>query len=288
MKIVTNDYGCGTSSAILDYETDSVVICSESDYEHIYEENDDILFIGHDFLLYLWDTPEKVERWISHKGKKIVWCFEAIDAIIPAWAHKSHYSINMCSQFADELWATDERDCDKYNISWLPQWSSPRFFERRARPIETEKILFSGQAGNPEYHHRNTLLTQIFEDPDMSNRFEVTNTDRSMSWNDYIDNFLKYPVILNPMGVLKGCNTRTYETLISGRVLLQQEDQIGYQRHRELLQRHPNVLFFKTYDDLKEIVLGVDLLTLVQTETTEQYEENNLFSRISMMRGESE
>ena len=88
------------------------------------------------------------------------------------------------------------------------------------------------------------------------------------------------------MGVLRGCNTRTYETLISGRVLLQQEDQIGYQRHKELLQRHPNVFFFKTYEDLKEIILGLDLIKLVQADTASQYEENNLFSRMKIVRGE--
>ena len=55
MKIVTNDYGCGTSSSILDYGTDNVIVVSEQNYKHLFDvRGEDLLFIGHDFLLYLW------------------------------------------------------------------------------------------------------------------------------------------------------------------------------------------------------------------------------------------
>ena len=85
------------------------------------------------------------------------------------------------------------------------------------------------------------------------------------------------------MGILRGCNTRTYEALISGRVLLQQEDEIGYQRHQRQLLSHPNIFFFKTYEELKEIILGTDLINLVQMDTSKQYEENNIFRRFETM-----
>ena len=82
MKLVTQDYGCGTSSSILDYGIKDVVLVSEDNYDHVYDIDDDLFFIGHDFLLFLWDTQEKVERWKNHKHRKAVWCFERIDAII--------------------------------------------------------------------------------------------------------------------------------------------------------------------------------------------------------------
>ena len=279
MKIVTNDYGCGTSSSILDYGISDVVVVSEDCWEHILDIDDDFLFVGHDFLLYMWDTHEKVSKWQAHPGKKIMWCFEPIDSHIEKWHMKSHYCLSQCQHFIHDIFGADERSCDKYGIKWLPQWCSNKFYEMRHQKIETDKILFSGQAGKSEYSERNILLNQIKSDADISDRVEVTNTTRSLEWDDYIKNFLRYPIILNPMGILKGCNTRTYETLISGRVLLQQEDIEGYQRHRELLQKHPNVFFYKTYKDLKEIILGTDLRVLVQENTDAQYKENNIFTR---------
>ena len=56
MKLVTLDYGCGTSSSILDYGIKDVVLVSENNYEHVYEVEDDLFFIGHDFLFFLWDN----------------------------------------------------------------------------------------------------------------------------------------------------------------------------------------------------------------------------------------
>jgi hypothetical protein len=85
MKLVTNNYGCGTSSSILDYDIKDVVIVSEENYDHIFDVEDDLFFIGHDFLFYLWDNEEKLKRWIdrSQKYEHWIWCFERIDAIVP-------------------------------------------------------------------------------------------------------------------------------------------------------------------------------------------------------------
>lgn len=281
MKLVTNDYGCGTSASILDYKSNNAIVVSENNWKFITSIDDDLFFVGHDFLLYMWDTDEKIELWNKHKGKRVVWCFEPVDSHIQQWQLKSHYSLSQCQKIMHDIYATDERTCDKYGIKWLPQWCSNKFYEMKDRPLETDKILFSGQAGKPEYHDRNNLLNSIFSDSDMASRIEVTNTDRSLTWDNYIDNFLKYPIILNPRGILSGCNTRTYEALISGRVLLQQEDEIGYHRHKELLQGYPNVLFFKSHKDLKEIVQNINLIDLVQKDTSSQYARNNLLARMN-------
>jgi len=65
MKIVTNDYGCGTSSSILDYGVTDVILVSEDNYQHVFDADDDLFFVGHDFLLYLWDSPDKIKLLIS-------------------------------------------------------------------------------------------------------------------------------------------------------------------------------------------------------------------------------
>lgn len=255
MKIVTNDYGCGTSSSILDYGIQDVCVVSEDNFEFIFDVEDDLLFIGHDFLFYLWDNEEKLKRWQSRKEKweHWVWCFERIDAIVPAWQQKSHHSLRLAMTFCNRVLACDEDDCDKYGFDWLPQWASKRFYDQcDTRPTE-EKILFSGQAGGPEYYARNELLRHIKDDTFLSSLVNVTNTKRSLTWDEYIDNLLKYQRVLNPVGILKGLNTRAFEALYSGRFLLQQTAG-QYVRHENLLKHVSNIIFFKNFDELQEIV----------------------------------
>ena len=275
MKLVTIDYGCGTSSSILDYGIKDVVLVSEDDYEHVFDVEDDLFFIGHDFLLFLWDTQEKVDRWKSFQHQKIVWCFERIDAIVPMWQQKSHYSISMIKKFADKIYACDEDDCDKYGYEWFPQWASCKFFNQRDNPITNNKILFSGQAGKPEYAYRNQFVNQVLQDPDLSNFLKLSNTSRTLGWQEYVDNLLSYSAVLNPVGILKGFNTRAYEVLYSGRLLLQ-HTYGDYKRHFELIQECPNVIHFSNIDTLKNKLSNADLSL---KDTSGFFQKNNLFAR---------
>lgn len=279
MKIVTNDYGCGTSSSILDYGIEDVVVVSENNYQHVFEQQDDLLFIGHDFLFYLWDSEEKIKKWMdfSQNNELWLWCFERVDAIVPAWQQKSHFSISVASKFCKRILACDEDDCDKYNFDWLPQWASKKFYDRRKEIAKSNKVLFSGQAGGPEYHTRNILLKGIFEDKELSNLVEVTNTKRSLDWDSYVSNLLQYERILNPVGILKGLNTRAYEALYSGRFLLQHT--VGnYRRHEEMLRDNKAVIFFRDLESLRKAIRdsqGVDV-----TAVDDSYTKNSLYARM--------
>jgi len=275
LKLVTIDYGCGTSSSILDYDIKDVIIVSEEKYEHVFDADDDLFFIGHDFLLFLWDTPDKVDRWKKFQYQKIVWCFERIDAIVPIWQQKSHYSISMIKQFADKVYACDEDDCDKYGYEWFPQWASCKFFDQRTSPIANNKILFSGQAGKPEYAYRNQFVNQVLQDPDLSNLLKLSNTSRTLGWQEYVDNLLSYSAVLNPVGILKGFNTRSYEVLYSGRMLLQ-HTYGNYKRHFDLINNCQNVILFADFKTLKNKLSNVDLNVF---DTTDFFEKNNLFGR---------
>lgn len=255
MKIVTNDYGCGTSSSILDYGIEDVVIVSESNYQHVFEQEDDLLFIGHDFLFYLWDSEEKIKKWMEYSQKRELWlwCFERVDAIVPQWKQKSHVSISIASKFCKRILACDEDDCTKYGFDWLPQWASKRFYDMRDTQTVSDKILFSGQAGPPEYHMRNQLIKEISEDRELSGLLEITNTKRSYSWDNYIGNLLSYKTVLNPVGILRALNTRAYEGLYSGRVVLQHT--VGqYERHEKMLKDDPGIIFFRDIKGLKEAI----------------------------------
>ena len=279
MKLVTNDYGCGTSSSILDYGIEDVVVVSEQNYSHVFDVEDDLFFIGHDFLFYLWDNEEKFKKWMSRSQKyeHWIWCFERIDAIVPMWQQKSHASLSIASKFCKRILACDEDDCDKYGLDWLPQWASNKFYDKRDVAPTSNKILFSGQAGGPEYHARNLLLDEIKRDPVIFENFEITNTKRSLVWDDYIENFLRYGVILNPVGILRGLNTRTYEAITSNRILLQHS--VGnYRRHQKLLTDCSSVIFFHNIDELQR---AVKIIKNYYCETESQlYTRHSLYARM--------
>ncbi len=275
MKIVTQDYKCGTSSSILDYGIEDVVLVDPQNYDHVFDVDDDLFFVGHDFLFFLWDSSEKIERWKSHKHRKVVWCFERINAIVPQWKAKSEYSISLLKQFVDAIYVCDEDDAQVYG-DWLPQWASCKFFNMRHDIVPNKhKFLFSGQAGKPEYMLRTKLLNQIFLDKQLKDKFEITNFSRELSWDDYCRNFLSFSGVLNPVGILRGFNTRAYEVLYSGRTLLQQTFG-SYNKHIELLEGHPNAIVFETFEDLKNKVLN---RTEVSANEVDFFEKNNLYAR---------
>ena len=257
MKLVTNDYGCGTSSSILDYNIEDVVIVSETNYSHIFDVEDDLLFIGHDFLFYLWDNEEKIKRWHLRKGKweHWVWAFERIDAIVPAWQQKSHYSLAIAQTFCNRILACDEDDCDKYGFDWLPQWASRKFFDIKNTTAHNSKIIFSGQAGKPEYKLRTDLLNNIASDQDIRDDLVISNLTRNLDWDSYVKNLINYSRVLNPVGILKGFNTRSYEVIYSGGLLLQQT--IGtYKRHEKIFEEIENVFFFENFLQLKDKIVS--------------------------------
>jgi hypothetical protein len=278
MKLVTNDYGCGTSSSILDYGIQDVVIVSEKNYEHVFEVEDDLFFIGHDFLFYLWDNEEKLKKWMlrAQKHEHWLWCFERIDAIVPAWQQKSHFSLSIASKFCKRILACDEDDCDKYGTEWLPQWASKKFFDKRKTPWSDERFLFSGQAGKPEYHNRNVLLQKMQTDEQLKDLLKIQNIQRNLSWEEYVDNLLGHKVILNPVGILKALNTRAYEAIYSNRLLLQQT--LGnYKRHQELLKEEKNIIFFYDIDDLKSKLNNFEYS---EEDSTTSYTKNSLYARM--------
>lgn len=288
MKIITNDYGCGTSSAIFDYDDfdqSNVVVVNQHKHKHVFDlVDEDLLFIGHDFLSYLWSNEKYINHWKNYRGKKHVWCFEKIDCIIPAWRQKSHYSIAQCQKFTNSFFVSDEQDARKYNLKWLPQWASKKFYDLRNNPTTENRIVFSGQAQGTGYNVRDKLIHDLCSDPDVQNRFYVANKKRSKSWDDYVENFLNHKYILAPMGNFKGFNTRTYEALTSGRVLLQHVDD-EFKWHINSLEKYKNVIFFRDFQDLKHQIIEKDLDSYLDLDPHRQYKENNLQSRLKLISG---
>lgn len=272
MKLVTQDYQSGTSSSIFDYGIEDVIIVSPTNYEHVFDVEDDLFFIGHDFLFFLWDSKEKVDRWKNHKHRKAVWCFERINAIIPQWKAKGDLSLTMLKKFVDQIYVCDEDDAQVYG-DWLPQWGSRVFFDKRDAPISNDKLLFSGQAGKPEYAERTRLINEICLDAELKDVIHITNFSREYTWQTYCSNLLSYSAILNPVGILRGFNTRTYEVLYSGRILLQQT--FGhYDKHFPLIESSKNIITFQTLPELKSKLGNATL-----TDDISFFENNNIYAR---------
>ena len=277
MKIVTIDYGCGTSSSILDYGIKDIIIVDEKNYNHVFEVEDDLFFIGHDFLFFLWDDVEKLKKWQLRKDKweHWVWCFERMDAIVPVWKEKSHNSLRNLQTFCSRFFACDEDDCDKYNVEWLPQWASNKFYLNKDTTPMSREVLFSGQAAKPEYETRTILLNDFLNDNEIKNDLRISNISRNVGWDFYIANLLNHTRILNPLGTLKALNTRAYEAIYSGRLCLQQT--FGrYERHEKLLKDVDNIIFFENFSQLKEQVIKTRDYNL----TNGHYEEHSFISRM--------
>jgi len=86
IKIITIDYKAGISPGVLDAIPENVIIVSPEDYKHVFKTDwnnvEYILFLGHDFLHFLYDKREKIKFWKNIKAKKIMWCFERIHCIV--------------------------------------------------------------------------------------------------------------------------------------------------------------------------------------------------------------
>jgi hypothetical protein len=177
--------------------------------------------------------------------------------------------------FCNRVLACDEDDCDKYGFDWLPQWASRKFYDRRFELPVSKDVLFSGQAGKPEYAARTQLLNQILTDTEINTDLRISNVARDLGWDAYVRNLLDHTRILNPVGILKGLNTRTYETIYSGRLLLQQTAG-NYRRHEKLLENVSNAIFFQDFNQLKDLIKKSRDYNIVESK----FDDHNLFARM--------
>ena len=123
---------------------------------------------------------------------------------------------------------------------------------------------------------RNLLLKEIADDSGLSMAVEVTNTRRSLDWDGYINNMLRYRTVLNPVGILRGLNTRAYEAMYSGRVLLQHA--VGqYRRQEEMLRDNGAVIFFRDATGLRE---ASSIVSGIVGEPDSSYTRHSLYSRM--------
>jgi hypothetical protein len=281
MIIVTRDYSSGTSAAVLDYKAKNVLVVTPSEYRSAFELNgEDIFFIGHDFLSFLWDSAEKINYWKRYRGRKIVWCFERVLSIVPEWRSRGLDSYQNVTRFANRIFVSDEEDATTLNRSWLPQWPSPLFYINRDKIRPIKKILFTGQAGSVGYEKRDALLRTIVSDNSLSNYVNIISTSRTLTWTDYVKLLLSHHAVLCPAGNIAAFNTRTYETITSGRIAIQQ---VAYPlaRHQISIVNKESIEYFVESTNLKTTFENA--LDRNYEDPTETYMMNNLYSRVSLV-----
>jgi hypothetical protein len=95
-----------------------------------------------------------------------------------------------------------------------------------------------------------------------------------MTWDKYISNTLSYDQLLNPIGILRGLNTRAYEAIYSGRMLYQHT--IGtYERHEKMLEGYKNVKFVRDVSDFQNNITQAGII-----DPKESFEKNSIFARM--------
>lgn len=260
-RIVTQDYQAGISPSVLDAIPASVIVVGPKNYKWIFKYDwrdiETVVFLGHDFLWFLWDKERKIKHWKQLPVLKIVWCFEKVQCVVPEWRKISLKWYENVGEFADHVFVADEEDYRTLDgVKFLPQWASPRFKNDMSFDEKRDQVVFSGQFGTVGYERRTELIQKIKADHDLGLHFVVSNNKRSLSWNDYILNLQQYKYVLNPIGNLISFNTRAYESVVAGNVLFQQVDD-RFQLHKELLIEGKEVVYFSVFEDFKEKFLAL-------------------------------
>ena len=261
IKIITRDYHAGISPSVLDAIPNNVIIVEKNNYKWLFNyewsEVNIIIFLGHDFLSFLWDRKKKIKYWKDLSVIKIVWCFERIRCFVDEWRKKSLQWFENIKEFADHIFVTDEEDFRGIeNVKFLPQWASPRFVNKKPFGEKIDQFLFTGQLGTVGYERRTELLERIRNDPLLSKYCVISNSKRIFTWDYYIDNIIKYKYLINPIGNLISFNTRAYETILSGNVLFQQIDD-RFQIHRKMFKDWEEIIYFTTFEEFKEKFFSV-------------------------------
>lgn len=110
-----------------------------------------------------------------------------------------------------------------------------------------DKILFLGQCNPDWYPERYNLLKTLKEKINV----EIKNSERKLSYEDFLQEMCSAKFILNPLGTGRFINLRFYEALNLSCVVLQQYvDEMEDFYSEEL--NHPSVIKFRTADELLE------------------------------------
>ena len=182
---------------------------------------DTLFIVDEHFTLHVavWKTPEFINALNQKKIKTVVFNFEKIfDSAFP-WNinhQKLVESINGVIQFVSDV--NDAKILGKTTIN-KQLLSRDTFLIKTSDIIKKDEIAFIGQLSPHCYYRRQRLISDLIQ---KGVNINVINTDRKMTYNEYLHTLASYKYILNPLGTGDFINIRYYEAIDLGCIPLQQ------------------------------------------------------------------
>ena len=143
-------------------------------------------------------------------------------------------------------------------------------------PDKEDKILFIGQLVPEYYPGRCSFIEEIKGKINI----EINNTDRKLSYTEFLDEVAKTKYLLNPLGTGNFINLRFYEALKLGCIVLQQYIEEMEEFYSEELN-HPSVVKFKTIDELIEKLKTPITFTPFEKTLEDYFEDIDLKNMIN-------
>ena len=224
------------------------------------------------------DDPQFVNELNNRKIKTIVFNFEKIFNSKFPWNadhQKRLESINDLYQLV-----SDVDDAIALNKKIINKQLLSKDLKLEHHTVEKEnRILFLGQSDpvyNPgwAYSRRFNVLNDLRTRPDLP--LDIHDTDRKLSYKEFLTKLASYKFILNPLGTGDFINIRFYEALRLGCIPIQQVTENMLNTYSEL---SPNICHrFKTTD---EVCLPTRTFKKFNSSLEDYFEEINLQEQIN-------
>ena len=108
-----------------------------------------------------------------------------------------------------------------------------------------DRIIFLGQISSHVYENRRSILKNLIE---RGAPIDVFDSDRKLTYSQYLTNLASYKYVLNPLGTGEFINLRFYEAIQLGCIPIQQVTDNMLRSYKELTYNMPNN--FKNGDDI--------------------------------------
>lgn len=216
----------------------------------------DLLFIGDDHYgphKQVWQSKDFVEYCNINGIKVVVMTNETILKTYFPWNLDDLKKLNRFKYLYH--YANDADDCNELGLKLNRTAPSIHFKPDFEFTIQKkDKVVFIGKTDCPKnsYQSRKNLLKEL------SKIMEIDVFDSTIpDWHEYVKLIAGYKYILSPLGNGNFFPMRFYEALAVGSIPIHQVRENTLSKYT-LEQGHFNSHFFKTIDELPELLIGCE------------------------------
>jgi len=167
----------------------------------------------------IWKTSNFINTVNSKNIKVIVFNFEKIYNSSFPWNIDHQNKLTMFKHLIQIVSDTDDAIILKKNIINKQFLSKDTNLNIQPKPNKINKILFIGQLDGAQYSSRRDIIHKL---QNIGLNIEVVQTNRKLSYIDFLNKMNEYMFILNPLGTGKFINLRHYEAIRLGCTPVQQ------------------------------------------------------------------